>query len=67
MKYWQNFKSQMDVTANHLLAAGTPGYTSVTLICIIVLATLFKNYAYKLFDHSPMPQANTNPHIERED
>jgi hypothetical protein len=51
MKYWQNFKSQMDVTANHLLAAGTPGYTSVTLICLILLATLFRNFSQKFCDH----------------
>jgi hypothetical protein len=51
MKYWQNFKSQMDVTANHLLAAGTPGYTSVTLICLIILATLFKNFSQRFSHH----------------
>jgi hypothetical protein len=51
MKYWQNFKSQMDVTANHLLAAGTPGYTSVTLICLILLATFFRSFSQKFYDH----------------
>lgn len=40
----------MDVTANQLLAAGTPGYTSVTLICLIIIATLFRNFSQKMFN-----------------
>ena len=48
MKYWQNLKSQMDHTANHLLTAGTPGYTSITLICLTVVVAMILNCAHKI-------------------
>lgn len=48
MKYWQNFKSRMDHTANHLISAGTPGYTSVTLICLTIVVTVVMSYVYKV-------------------
>ncbi|PPC95193.1 MAG: hypothetical protein CTY33_00100 [Methylotenera sp.] len=48
MKYWQSLKSQMDHTANHLVSAGTPGYTSVTLICLTVVVAMILNCVHKI-------------------
>lgn len=52
MKYWQSFKTRMDHTANHLLTAGTPGYSSVTLICLTVVVTVILNCLNKSKEHS---------------
>lgn len=51
MKYWHTLKTQMDHTANHLLSAGTPGYTSVTLICLAVVITVALNCMHKISNY----------------
>lgn len=48
MKYWQNFKSRLDRTANDFISAGAPGYTSLSLICLTIVVTVLFNYISKL-------------------